>query len=149
MTTILVIEDETAIREKILTVLQYEGFDVLEACDGAEGVGIAREHRPDLILCDILMPEMSGYCALSSLRASSETSSIPVIFLTAAASRVDMRKGMELGADDYITKPYTVEELLTAVRTRLERQAVIRANGETGAGASGRSPDSSPASADR
>ncbi len=149
MTTILVIEDEAAIREKILTVLQYEGFDVLAACDGAEGVDVARAHRPDLILCDILMPEMSGYCALSSLRASTETSSIPVIFLTAAASRVDMRKGMELGADDYITKPYTVEELLTAGRTRLERQAVIRAHGETGAGASGRSPDSAPASADR
>jgi DNA-binding response OmpR family regulator len=126
MTKILVIEDELPIRSKIETILEYEGYDVLGAGDGIEGVKLAQAETPDLVICDVLMPEMNGYGALSALRSNANTAAIPVIFLTAAASRADMRKGMELGADDYITKPYTVDELLTAVRTRLLRRDTIR-----------------------
>lgn len=126
MAKILVIEDEEAIRDKIMTVLRYEGFETLGAAEGDEGVSAAADNSPDLIICDVLMPRMNGYGALSALRANEKTAAIPVIFLTAAASRADQRKGMELGADDYITKPYTVDELLSAVRTRLERQNIIR-----------------------
>jgi len=126
MTKILVIEDEAPIRDKIVTVLKYESYEVIDAPNGREGVASAQANRPDLIICNVLMPDMNGYGALAALREDPNTSDIPVIFLTAAASRADMRKGMELGADDYITKPYTVEELLAAVRTRLERQETIR-----------------------
>ncbi|MDA0229210.1 MAG: response regulator [Proteobacteria bacterium] len=126
MTKILVIEDEAPIRDKIVTVLKYENYEVIDARNGREGVASARENRPDLIICDVLMPDMNGYGALAALRDDPGTSDIPVIFLTAAASRADMRKGMEMGADDYITKPYTVEELLAAVRTRLDRQVIIK-----------------------
>ena len=126
MTKILVIEDEAPIRDKIVTVLKYENYDVIDAPNGREGVVSAQHNRPDLIICDVLMPDMNGYSALAALRDDPITSDIPVIFLTVAASRADMRKGMELGADDYITKPYTVEELLAAVRTRLERQETIK-----------------------
>ena len=133
MTKILVIEDEAPIRDKIVTVLKYENYDVIDAPNGREGVVAARENSPDLIICDVLMPDMNGYGALAALRDDPDTSVIPVIFLTAAASRADMRKGMELGADDYITKPYTVEELLAAVRTRLERQEIIKSASADGA----------------
>ena len=126
MTKILVIEDDAPIRDKIVTVLKYENYDVIDAPNGREGVASAQQNRPDLIICDVLMPDMNGYSALAALRDDPITSDIPVIFLTVAASRADMRKGMELGADDYITKPYTVEELLAAVRTRLERQETIK-----------------------
>ena len=126
MAKILVIEDDAPIRDKIVTVLKYEIYEVIDAPNGREGVVSAQENQPDLIICDVLMPDMNGYGALAALRDDPETSDIPVIFLTAAASRADMRKGMELGADDYITKPYTVEELLAAVRTRLERQETIK-----------------------
>lgn len=126
MTKILVVEDEAAIREKLMTVLGFEGFETFGAGDGRSGVEVARREHPDLIVCDIMMPDLNGYGALRELRAHPDTAAIPIIFLTAAASRADMRKGMELGADDYITKPYTVEELLSAVRTRLARQQSIR-----------------------
>lgn len=132
MTKILVIEDEAPIRDKIVTVLTYENYEVIDAPNGREGVVSARANRPDLIICDVLMPDMNGYGALAALRDDPDTSAIPVIFLTAAASRADMRRGMELGADDYITKPYTVEELLAAVRTRLDRQEIIKSGSATG-----------------
>ena len=132
MTKILVIEDEAPIRDKIVIVLKYENYEVIEAPNGHEGVVSARKNKPDLIICDVLMPDMNGYGALAALRDDPGTSVIPVIFLTAAASRADMRKGMELGADDYITKPYTVEELLAAVRTRLERQQAIKGRKSAG-----------------
>jgi DNA-binding response OmpR family regulator len=131
MTKILVIEDEASTRDKIVTVLKYEDYEVIDAPNGREGVISARENHPDLIICDVLMPDMNGYGALAALRDDPDTSVIPVIFLTAAASRADMRKGMEMGADDYITKPYTVEELLAAVRTRLDRQEIIKSNSTT------------------
>lgn len=126
MTKILVVEDEATIRDKLITVLGFEGFEAIGAADGRAGVDLAIAESPDLIVCDIMMPELNGYGVLRELRANPLTAAIPVIFLTAAASRADMRKGMELGADDYITKPYTVEELLAAVRTRLSRQKTVR-----------------------
>lgn len=135
MTKILVVEDEATIREKLITVLGFEGFETLGAADGRAGVELARAEHPDLIVCDIMMPDLNGYGALRELRADPSTAAIPIIFLTAAASRADMRKGMELGADDYITKPYTVEELLAAVRTRLSRQRTIRSAAPAVAGA--------------
>jgi len=131
LTKILVIEDEAPTRDKIVTVLKYEDYEVIDAPNGREGVISARENHPDLIICDVLMPDMNGYGALAALRDDPDTSVIPVIFLTAAASRADLRKGMEMGADDYITKPYTVEELLAAVRTRLDRQEIIKSNSTT------------------
>jgi DNA-binding response OmpR family regulator len=129
MTKILVIEDEGPIRDKIEMVLRLEGYDVMGAADGESGVAAAIAQSPDLIICDVLMPRMNGYSALSALRSDDRTAAIPVIFLTAAVSRQDMRKSMELGADDFIPKPYTVDELLTAVQTRLARQATIRRSG--------------------
>ena len=121
MTKILVIEDEAPIRDKIVTVLKYENYDVIDAPNGRDGVLSAREIHPDLIICDVLMPDMNGYGALAALRDDPETSVIPVIFLTAAASRADMRKGMELGADDYIVKPFGIKEVTARIRAVTRR----------------------------
>lgn len=122
---ILVIEDETAIRERIVKILTFEGYDTLQADNGAVGVGMAQLHKPDLIICDISMPELNGYGAISVLRSHPVTEGIPVIFVTAAVERSAQRKGMELGAEDYITKPFTTEELLGAVRAQIAKRAVL------------------------
>jgi diguanylate cyclase (GGDEF)-like protein len=124
MTKILVIEDEEFIRANILQILQFEDFDTLEAANGLTGIQSAQEQIPDLILCDVMMPQLDGYGVLTALRQDSATASIPFIFLTAKASRADLRQGMQLGADDYLTKPFTADELLGAIATRLEKQAV-------------------------
>lgn len=125
MNKILVIEDELLVRENILERLEAEGFDILEAENGLVGVELALEKKPDLIICDVMMPEMDGYGVLSMLRQNSATATIPFIFLTAKADKVDVRQGMELGADDYLTKPFTRNELLGAISTRLEKKAVL------------------------
>src|SRR5579859_7457818 len=128
MTRILVIEDEQFILENITEILAMEDFEVQGAQDGRAGVELAMTFRPDLIVCDVAMPEMSGYDVLIELRSKQEFATVPFIFLTAKASRSDMRKGMELGADDYLTKPFAAQDLLVAVHTRLEkRQAIDRA----------------------
>jgi two-component system, sensor histidine kinase and response regulator len=124
MATILIIEDEEYIRRNIAEIMTYEGFQPLEAKNGLEGVQVAQEYLPDLIICDIMMPELDGYGVLLELRSSPTTATIPFIFLTALADRPAMRKGMERGADDYLTKPFSQEELLTAVNVRLEKHAV-------------------------
>lgn len=123
MTKILVIEDETLIRQSVSEILTYEGFEVLEAQNGERGIVAAFQHSPDLILCDIMMPVMDGYEVLYQLRNNTSTKLIPFIFMTALAERSDLRSGMELGSDDYITKPYTRDELLTAVNTQLRKSA--------------------------
>lgn len=123
MTQILVIEDEIPIQENTREVLEAYGFEVTTADNGAIGVQLARSKVPDLILCDIMMPELDGYGVLAALRQEAVTEVIPVIFLTAKATRTDQRQGMDLGADDYLTKPFTAEELLGAISSRLERQA--------------------------
>ena len=126
MAKILVIEDEAPIRERIIKMLHFEGFEAIGADNGAVGVGMAQQHRPDLIICDISMPELNGYSAVSVLRSHPGTDTIPVIFVTAAVDRAAQRKGMELGADDYLTKPFTSEELLASVRAQLQKRAALR-----------------------
>jgi anti-anti-sigma factor len=125
MTTILAIEDEVSIRANLQDILELEGFDVLTAANGKVGVELARSHRPDLIICDVSMPELNGYDVLMALRQNANTIEIPFIFLTANASRADFRKGMSLGADDYLTKPFTPSELREAIAARLEKQAML------------------------
>jgi len=119
MKTILVIEDEADLRANIERVLKAEGYEVLSAPNGAAGVEAALAHMPDAIVCDIAMPEMDGFGVLFSLRENVTTSRIPFIFLTASTRTYDRSWGVELGADDYITKPFTLDQLLAALRKRL------------------------------
>lgn len=130
MKKILVIEDEQFLREGIVGILHSLSFEVVAAANGVSGVEQAREHLPDLILCDVVMPELDGYGTLARLRQDPTTALITFIFLTAKAEKLDMRTGMELGADDYLTKPFTIPELLAAIRTRLEKQTAIDRKGE-------------------
>ncbi|XWK86727.1 MAG: response regulator [Phormidium sp.] len=125
MTKILIIEDEQAIRENILELLNEENFEAIAVENGSKGVQLAKERKPDLIICDISMPELDGYGVLEALRSEPSTAMIPFIFLTALADKANNRKGMELGADDYLTKPCRPVELLNAIDTRLKKQATI------------------------
>jgi two-component system, sensor histidine kinase and response regulator len=125
MTKILMIEDEAILREEVLEWLTLENFDALGAADGIAGIEAAFHHLPDLIICDITMPRLDGHGVLLELRANPATIDIPFIFVTARAAYDDVRRGMDLGADDYITKPFTRLELLRAVQTRLEKKAVL------------------------
>jgi two-component system, sensor histidine kinase and response regulator len=122
MSTILVIEDETAVRCNMLELLEAEGFRSIGAEGGGIGVNLAREIQPDLILCDVMMgADMDGYGVLETLRQLPETATIPFIFVTAKTTRADFRQGMQLGADDYLTKPFTRQELLDAIAIRVSR----------------------------
>ena len=125
MAKILVIEDEESIRENILDLLEAENFEGIGAINGQVGIKLANEQIPDLILCDMMMPEVDGHGVLKALRSEPLTATIPFIFLTAKADKSDIRTGMELGADDYITKPCTPHELLKAIAIRLEKQKTI------------------------
>ena len=125
MSKILVIEDEQYIRENIVEMLEVENYTVLAAENGKIGVDLAQKNVPDLILCDVMMPELDGYYVLSELRSHSTTQTIPLIFLTAKTTREDMRLGMDLGADDYLTKPFTRDELLGAITTRIVKQVAV------------------------
>ncbi len=125
MKKILVIEDERSIRESILGLLEVEGFSVLGADNGQLGVQLAQQHLPDLILCDVTMPQLDGYGVLMHLRRDAATALIPFILLTARGSKEDFRQGMELGADDFLTKPCTITALLAAIASRFEKQAAI------------------------
>jgi DNA-binding response OmpR family regulator len=116
---ILVIEDEAGLRANVARFLKAEGYEVLTAENGASGVDIAVKQMPDLIVCDIAMPEMDGFGVLFSLRENVTTSNIPFIFLTASTRTYDRNWGVELGANDYITKPFKLEQLLGAIRKRL------------------------------
>lgn len=126
MTKILVIEDEAESRDIFIDSLEAEGFEVIAAENGFVGIQQAQAQLPDLVLCDILMPEIDGYGVLTTLRQNSDTAMIPFIFLSAKTTKTEIRQGMNLGADDYLTKPSTIEELLEAIATRLEKQAAIR-----------------------
>ena len=125
MTQILVIEDNAVACTLMLKLLQAEAFDVLIANDGLEGVQLAQSHEPDLIICDIMMPESSGYEVLQQLRTHPATASIPFIFLSAKADHTDVRQGMELGADDYLIKPFKRNELLAAIAARLNKRTAL------------------------
>jgi len=122
---ILLIEDETALRENVSEMLALEGFEVYSAVDGRDGVEVALQVHPDLIVCDIAMPEMDGYEVLKTLRTYDTTLATPFIFLTARVDRSDMRQGMQLGADDYITKPFSHKELVEAIQARLARRQAL------------------------
>jgi DNA-binding response OmpR family regulator len=121
MTKILVIEDENDIRNNIVQTLQFNDYEAISSDNGKEGLDLAVKNLPNLILCDIMMPEMNGYEFLSALRANPATVDIPCILVTAKVEKRDLRLGMQLGADDYLTKPFTSEELLGAINSRLER----------------------------
>ena len=120
---ILVIEDESSIRDIITEMLEDENFEVSCAENGKQGLDLVHEKYPDLIICDVMMPLMHGYDVLSHLRSEEKTAIIPFIFLTAKADKSHLRIGMNLGADDYLTKPFTQSELIHAVHSRLDRQA--------------------------
>lgn len=122
MKTILIIEDNTDIRESTAEILELAEYRVLQADNGKIGVEIAIQYKPDLILCDIMMPELDGYGVLYMLSKNINTADIPFIFLTAKAERVDFRKGMEMGADDYLTKPFDDLELLSAIESRMVKK---------------------------
>jgi CRP-like cAMP-binding protein/CheY-like chemotaxis protein len=120
--SILIIEDNNDIREGTAEILELSGYQVLQAENGKIGVEKAVTHKPDLILCDIMMPELDGYGVLYLLSKNPETDAIPFIFLTAKAERPDFRKGMEMGADDYLTKPFDDVELLNAIESRFSKK---------------------------
>src|SRR5215467_14689778 len=121
MKRILVIEDEPEMLRNLTTVLRLEQFRALPAENGRIGIELAKKEEPDLILCDVMMPELDGYGVIAALRADPETVAIPFIFLTAKGEKPDIRAGMNLGADDYLTKPVAKPDLLAAIRSRLER----------------------------
>ena len=122
MTKILVIEDEELVRNNILDLLEAENFETLAAADGKIGLELAISQTPDLILCDLMMPNIDGYEVLKRLHLQAATATIPFIFLTAITAKADLRKGMDLGADDYLTKPFTRSELLNAIMSRLQKR---------------------------
>jgi CRP-like cAMP-binding protein/CheY-like chemotaxis protein len=128
MTTkkILLIEDNKDVRENTAEILRLAQYEVVTANDGKEGVEKAHSEKPDLIICDIMMPVLDGYGVLHLLSKSQETSAIPFIFLTAKAERNDLRKGMEMGADDYLTKPFEEVELLNAIESRLKKNDLMK-----------------------
>ena len=120
-TKILVIEDEPEMRRNLVTILRLEKFEPLSAENGRAGLEVARKEKPDLILCDVMMPELDGYCVLEQLRKDSDLQNVPFVFLTAKGEKVDVRNGMNLGADDYLTKPVDKNDLLQAITARLAR----------------------------
>jgi DNA-binding NarL/FixJ family response regulator len=121
MKKILVIEDEPEMRRNLATILRLEKFHPLPAANGHLGIELAKKAKPDLILCDVMMPELDGYGVIAALRADPDTVTIPFIFLTAKGEKPDIRAGMNLGADDYLTKPVGKADLLSAIHSRLKR----------------------------
>ncbi|MES2828030.1 MAG: response regulator [Bacteroidota bacterium] len=119
----LIIEDNDDIREGIVEMLDLAGYETYSAKNGKIGVDLALKNLPDIILCDIMMPELDGYGVLYLLQKNAQTANIPFIFMTAKAERADMRKGMEMGADDYLTKPFDDVELFNAIESRLKKRS--------------------------
>lgn len=118
---ILIMEDDPSVMMPLVDILEAEGYDVLQAEDGIQGVKLAKSEMPDLIVSDIMMPEMDGLQAFEELEKDPHTSVIPFIFLTAKADPMDIRKGLGLGADDYLTKPFEPEDLVKSIQTRLQK----------------------------
>lgn len=136
MQKILLIEDNAEIRENMAEIMMLANYCVYTAENGKSGIGMALEHLPDLIICDIMMPELDGYGVLHLLQKNSVLRNVPFIFLTARSERAEIRKGMEMGADDYITKPFNGTELLNAIERRLDKNAQLKVEirGGTAAG---------------
>jgi diguanylate cyclase len=126
-TTVLVIEDETSLRENLLTLLMREGFRTIAAANGSEGFQQAKAQKPAIVLCDIKMPGMSGYEVLQEMRQDPDTANLPFIFLSGQVEPGHIRQGMNLGADDYLLKPFQPQELIAAIHSRLKRQALLAA----------------------
>ncbi|HRO46288.1 response regulator [Agriterribacter sp.] len=133
MPTVLVIDDNADIRDNTAEILELAGYTSLTAGNGKKGVETALREKPDIIICDIMMPELDGYGVLHLLQKNADTRNIPFIFLTAKTERSDLRKGMEMGADDYITKPFEEIELLNAVEVRLKKREILSQKYEQGA----------------
>lgn len=130
MKRILVIDDEEWLRDMVQMALRQKGYDVVQAQNGGAGIETARKELPDLILCDVNMDEVDGYHTLASLRNEPATASIPFILMTGLADNAGMRHGMELGADDYLPKPFTIEALYAAVEARLKKTQTLRQEAE-------------------
>src|SRR3954464_10112897 len=130
MNKILVIDDEEWLREMVQLALTQKGYEVIEAANGAKGIEVARKELPDLVLCDVNMEKLDGYGTLSSLRNEPATASIPFILMTGLADNAGMRHGMELGADDYLAKPFTIDALYAAVEARLKKVQAVRQEAE-------------------
>ncbi len=125
MNKILVIEDDESYLDNIKILLEEEGYSVITASNGSKGIQRASKENPDLIICDIMLPDISGHSILEELRKRQKTKFVPFIFLTAKSSASDVREGMNLGADDYLTKPFLADDLLKAVETRLEKYKLL------------------------
>src|SRR6266581_3222335 len=130
MKRILVIDDEEWLREMVHLALSQKGYEVVEAANGAVGIEVARKELPDLVLCDVNMEKMDGYRTLSALRSEPPTAAIPFILMTGLADNAGMRHGMELGADDYLPKPFTIDALYAAVEARLKKVQAVRLEAE-------------------
>lgn len=126
MKSVLVIDDNQDIRENTAEIMELAGYKTFTAENGKKGIEIAQREKPDVIVCDIMMPELDGYGVLHLIRKNPETEHIPFIFLTAKTERTDLRKGMEMGADDYVTKPFEEIELLNAVEIRLKKAEIMQ-----------------------
>jgi DNA-binding response OmpR family regulator len=138
MATVLVVEDEEAIREAVVFNLKRDGHDVLSAADGVEGLALAREHQPDLIVLDVMLPRMSG---LDVCRVLREETPIPILMLTARDSEADVVQGLDLGADEYVTKPFSMRELRARIASLLRRDRLSRQAGPTSAASDEESDD--------
>ena len=145
MSKILVIEDQPQMRKNLATILEMEGFKVICAENGRSGLELARTEKPDLVICDVMMPGLDGYGVLKALHDDTGTATLPFIFLTARSDKSDLRSGMNLGADDYLTKPVSRVELLAAVKVRLSRRQAHAAEIESAKSAGGFNPDFSTA----
>lgn len=126
MKTILIIEDDSVLRDNTAELLELSNYKVITASNGKIGVDMAKKHIPDIIVCDIMMPELDGYETLKILSKNKSTKYIPFIFLSAKTEHIDVRKGMNLGADDYITKPFSEDELISAIESRLAKAAILK-----------------------
>jgi CheY-like chemotaxis protein len=123
---VLLIEDDMTVRENTAEILELSDYKVKTASDGLKGVEAALQFKPDIIVCDVMMPELDGYGVLEKLSENEETQFIPFIFLSAKTDHKDIRKGMDLGADDYLTKPFEEDELISAIESRLAKTAIIK-----------------------
>ncbi|MFM7176871.1 MAG: response regulator transcription factor, partial [Bacteroidota bacterium] len=126
MKTLLLIEDHPDMRENTTEILELAGYKVIAAENGKAGIDAALKNIPDLIICDVMMPELDGYGVLHVLSKNPKTSGIPFIFLTAKSEKEDFRKGMSLGADDYITKPFSDSDLMDAIEIRLRKSEALK-----------------------
>ncbi|APG59127.1 response regulator [Christiangramia salexigens] len=125
MKKLLLIEDDSTVRENTAELLELSNYEVMTASNGKQGIEKALQEHPDLILCDIMMPEINGYGVLEAVSQDPDTRNIPFIFLSAKTEHKDIRKGMDMGADDYLTKPFEEDELLSAIESRLAKVAIL------------------------